>query len=436
MKTRIIFSLLFLVFTFGNANAQCKKYGWTWPADADMESQAKANNALYNDSRKMKDYDAAVKGLNWLLKNTPDLNPSIYINGVKIYDALAKKEENADRKLMLQDSVLLLFDLRMKYFNCEATVLNRKVSKAFFYHKKDKSKYPELLAMYKKVLALSGAKTLDNNTVGYFDTVKRFKKSGGAISDDEVLEIYDTIMGVLEQKIDGGADEAKINGYKGTIDGMLSTIITVDCEFIKNKLGPKFDADPSNIKLAKSILGHSLKAKCLDLPVVMRAAEKVVATNPDYGVYIFLAGKSKQNKTYGKAIEYYGKAAELAKTNAKKANAHIQIGNVKRAQGSKSGARVSYRKAISLGKNSAYANIGDLYMGSSKQCAGLESKVKDRGVFLAAYKMYKKAGNAAKMARAKAQFPSSEEIFTEGMTIGQSISVGCWIGETVTLQKR
>ena len=75
-------------------------------------------------------------------------------------------------------------------------------------------------------------------------------------------------------------------------------------------------------------------------------------------------------------------------------------------------------------------------MGSHKQCAGLESKVKDRGVFLAAYKMYKKAGNSSKMARAKAQFPSSEEIFTEGMTIGQSISVGCWIGETVTLQKR
>ena len=318
MKTRIIFSLLFLAFTFGNANAQCKKYGWKWPADAGMESQAKANNALYNDSRKMKDYEGAVGGLTWLLKNTPDLNPSIYINGVKIYSALEKKEKDVTRKKMLRDSVLTLFDLRMKYFNCEATVLNRKVSKAFFYHKKDKSKYPELLAMYKKVLTLNGAKTLDNNTVGYFDTVKRFKKSGGAINDDEVLEIYDNIMVVLDQKLDGGADEAKINGYKGTIDGMLSTIITVDCEFIKNKLGPKFDADPSNVKIAKSILGHSLKAKCLDLPVVMRAAEKVVASNPDYGVYIFLAGKSKQNKNFGKAIEYYGKAAGLAKTNTKK----------------------------------------------------------------------------------------------------------------------
>ncbi len=436
MKMRIIFSLLLLVFTFGNANAQCKKYGWTWPADADMESQAKAYNALYNDSRKMKDYEGAVGGLNWLLKNTPDLNPSIYINGVKIYSALEKKEKDVTRKKVLRDSVLLLFDLRMKHFDCEATVLNRKVSKAFFYHKKDKSKYPELLAMYKKVLALNGAKTSDNNTVGYFDTVKRFKESGGTISDDEVLEIYDTIIDVLEQKIDGGADEVKIKSYISTIDGMLSSIIKVDCEFIKNKLGPKFDADPSNVKIAKSILGHSLKAKCLDLPVVMRAAEKVVATNPDYGVYIFLAGKSKQNKDFSKAIAFYGKAAELAKTNAKKADAHIQIGNVKRAQGNKPGARASFRKAISLGKNSAYANIGDLYMGSFKQCAGLESKVKDRGVFLAAYKMYKKAGNSSKMARAKAQFPSSEEIFTEGMAVGQNISVGCWVGETVTLQKR
>ena len=60
----------------------------------------------------------------------------------------------------------------------------------------------------------------------------------------------------------------------------------------------------------------------------------------------------------------------------------------------------------------------------------------DRGVFLAAYKMYEKAGNNAQMKASKEQFPSIEEIFNEGMEEGESITVGCWINESVTLKRR
>ena len=40
------------------------------------------------------------------------------------------------------------------------------------------------------------------------------------------------------------------------------------------------------------------------------------------------------------------------------------------------------------------------------------------------------------MKAAKEQFPSIEEIFNEGMEEGKSITVGCWINESVTLQRR
>ena len=50
--------------------------------------------------------------------------------------------------------------------------------------------------------------------------------------------------------------------------------------------------------------------------------------------------------------------------------------------------------------------------------------------------MYRKSGDQKSMANAKAQFPSIEDIFTENYSEGDSFKVGCWINETVTLQRR
>jgi hypothetical protein len=57
-------------------------------------------------------------------------------------------------------------------------------------------------------------------------------------------------------------------------------------------------------------------------------------------------------------------------------------------------------------------------------------------VYIAAYEMYVKAGNSNLMARAKAQFPSKEEIFLLNWQTGSSQKVGCWINETVILKTR
>ena len=83
-----------------------------------------------------------------------------------------------------------------------------------------------------------------------------------------------------------------------------------------------------------------------------------------------------------------------------------------------------------------YNLIGNLYYGSFQDCAGYKSKVQDRLVFIAAYEMYKKAGNGAQMKACEEQFPSAEEIFSENLKEGEQMSTGCWIDKTVTISKR
>ncbi len=435
---RFILSLVITTIFIGSTLAQSGDNGWKWPTDPDQESIAKAKNALYNDSRKMGNFKQALPPLTWLFKNTPDLNASIYINGAKIFEALEDMEKDAAQKSVYQDSALLMYDLRIKHFGREDYVLNRKASKAYKFYKGEKTKYPEMISLFEKVFELNGPKVLDNNLVGYFDFVRRYKLTGGDITEDRILEIYDEINEIIDKKIAKGTNVERLTGYKSAIDGILAAIVTIDCEFIKNKLGPKFDEDPSNLKLAKSIVGHSLNSKCTSLPVAIRAAEAVYNDQPEYGVARLIAYRSRENNDTDNAIKYFKEAISLTEDNSKKADVYMEIGHIYNKRGAKSSARENYRKAVNADptKKEAYTYIGDLYFGSFEDCAKKVSRVEDRGVFLAAYKMYKLAGNSARMTKAKEQFPSSEDIFTEGKTVGSEVSVGCWINETATLDKR
>jgi hypothetical protein len=77
-----------------------------------------------------------------------------------------------------------------------------------------------------------------------------------------------------------------------------------------------------------------------------------------------------------------------------------------------------------------------LYFGSFNDCAKKDSYAEDRLIYIAAYEMYAKAGNGQKMTQAKAQFPSTSEIFDLNWTEGESKRVGCWVNETVILKTR
>ena len=80
--------------------------------------------------------------------------------------------------------------------------------------------------------------------------------------------------------------------------------------------------------------------------------------------------------------------------------------------------------------------MGDLYYNSFDNCAKKQNLAEDRLVYIAAYEMYQKAGNAQLMARAKAQFPSKEEIFLLNWQTGSNQQVKCWINEAVVLKTR
>ncbi|MBX2961702.1 MAG: tetratricopeptide repeat protein [Cyclobacteriaceae bacterium] len=438
--TQLIFALLMI--SFSAAFSQCKE--WKWPEDAEQKAKAEEKVSLYDDYRKNNEFAKAKPPLNWLLTNTPNLNTSIYINGSEIYQKLATAEKDPTKKSILVDSLLTIYDLRIQYCGEEANVINRKAlaAAAFWANETGKEKY--VLDLMDQAFKLNGNDVLDGTIMPYMQVVRINKVKLKNLTDEQVLERYDIVMNVLDAKIKVASSQGKqdlvtrYRSWKDEVDKILISIVKVDCDFVRTNLGPKFKANPSDIGLAKKIFAFMLQDKCTDDPLWIEAAEAVNKVEKDYGIAKNLAIRYLASENYTKANQYFKEAYEYSSTGSEKADILIYQGAIEARKGSKSAARDLYRQALTAdgSKKEAYEKIGDLYYQSFPDCAKKESMAEDRLVYLAAYDMYQRAGESKKMASAKDQFPSKEDIFLVNWTAGDTQRVGCWINESVTIRTR
>ncbi|MGB3181364.1 MAG: hypothetical protein WBB45_08235 [Cyclobacteriaceae bacterium] len=428
MRLKLILSAMAAFMMLQNVQAQ---NGWNWPEDEKLRKEAETLNVLYSDHLRNDNYTAAKKPLVRLIEIAPKLNSSIYINGAKIFEALSEEATVDPQKHNLQDTALMMYDLRIEHFNDKSNVLNRKAYAAYKFYKDRQDKYPDLYEVQKENFDLNKSKTLWNNFTAYMDAIRRYKATGGDITDEQVIGIYDEMSAAMVEK--GGNEK-----IQETVDKILAATVTVDCNFVENQLGPRFMQDTTNVKNATQIIKLSFVGKCLDSEVFLKAAEVVYRDAPEYALAKIIALKALQADNYDKAEKYFQESIELTEDNTKKADIYVSMAEIAAKRGRKSDARTFSLKAVEAdpSKREAYNLIGAMYFNSYDACKGGQSRVKDRAVFIAAYDMYRKAGNSQGMANSKAQFPSKEEVFTEDMQVGQSLSVGCWIGTTVSLQTR
>ncbi|WP_421764560.1 hypothetical protein [Ekhidna sp.] len=414
--------------------------GWNWPEDPDMKTQAMEKQAYYKLLIAQSKYEEAMVPLNWLYENNPNLNPSIYIQGVDCIEDILKKTKDKARKERLQDSLLWMYDQRIAHFDNAASTLDRKAYEAFKLYYKTPSKYPMLADLYAEAYEMNGPEISTFNLNTYMLLAKNFHQiNADKMPAEKVLDIHTLISDIIDQKRKNGENNEKLSKEQSKTDAWLSSIPGIlTCEFIEEKLVPKFRANPTDLNTAKKIFKYSVEAKCTDKPFFMEASEPVFKEQPSYALASTIGNKYLASGEINKGLKYHEEALKLASNADEKFESLMGQAVANSKLGNKSRSRTLAYEALSSkpASKEAYNLIGNLYFTSYDDCRGDKSKVMDRGVFLAAYKMYEKAGNEMQMQASKEQFPSIEEIFNEGMEEGQSITVGCWINESVTLQRR
>lgn len=432
MKLKFILTGVMAFMVAGFAQAQV----FNWPEDPQMEKLAREKNAAYVDYMRAEEFVAATKPLNWLLKNVPELNESIYINGVAVYDGAQGAVEDKAQKKIYQDSVMTIFGLRKEIYDRENVWIENKASYGYRYFRLEKTEIPELVEIFDRVIEVNGEFATPALLAAYYDIVYKNYVWHKAYDKEGIVNKYDEITALVEAGEANGMNVAQATGVR---DQLIVAMELIDCNFIENTLGKKFKANPEDEKLANQIFKYAVQYRCLSTEAFNMALEFIDERNPSFNTSQVRAMRMLQNKDYEKAQPILEKALTLAENDEQKSEVHLDLAKVHAQSGRKGAARSSAMEVVKLGtekSKDAWTLIAQLYMESFNDCKGGVSRAKDRSVYIAAYNAYQRAGNSSGMNQAKNQFPSKEELFTEGLQAGQTINTGCWIGETVTLATR
>jgi len=433
MLKTIIFTYFALVFSFA-ASGQGSE--WKWPEDEDLKAKVQEKIVLYTDFLKVKNYTAAKPHLDWLIANVPDLNVSLYINGAKIYDNVMDKESDEARKFRLQDSVIWMYDQRIKYFNEKEKVTNYKAMQSMAYYQNRKERYEDLYNTLQEAIELNGNDVFEQNLYYYMIAVNKYKINSGNLTDEDVIEKYFTVMDILNHKIEKAPDPAPIEALKEKTTDIFVRTVDLNCDLIQDGFGNKLKENPDDIGLAKNTMTLMIAGKCTDNPLFLETAIKVFEVEPTYALAKVIAIKMRSADNLDEAIKYYEKAIELTDENLKQAEIYFDIAKLLRAEGRKSEARSYAYKASSADpsmRSEALSFIGDLYYSSFNSCANKTDLIKDYSVFCAAYDKYKAAGDSQGMSKSSKMFLSAGDVHQSVYSAGQSIQVGCWIGETTQI---
>ena len=437
MKKKILFALIpvFMMVASTALWAQCNEM--IYPED---RAKAEESYVLLKDSQTNGKFKQGIPPLNWILANVPNMHSSVYVFGATIYEGLAKAEKNKGQKQRYIDSLMIIYDLRIKTCGDEASVIQRKAIHQAVFNANTDGKEEEVLSVMDRALELNGVKVMDALLQPYMQVLRINKLKLKKLSDEEVLEKYDRLVEIIEGKIKTGKNVENLKKIKESSDVILEGLVNFDCDMVKKTMVPKYKANPSDLGLAKKIFSYMLKGKCTDDPLWLEVAEAVHvgSEEKDFGLIKVLAIKYLAKENYGKAESLLLEALAEAKEPADKAEVLIYLGGIESKNGNKSAARERYRQAIAADGSykEAYEKIGDLYYNSFNECAKKENQADDRLVYLLAYDYYLRAGENKKMAMAKASFPSKEEIFLVNYKQGDKKTVRCWINEETTIRTR
>ena len=367
-----------------------------------MKAKAEECKVLYEDALKSPQIKQAEVPLNWLLANVPNFHSSLYINGAEVFDKLASQEKDAARKKVYVDSLMIVYDMRIKNCGDEPAVLNRKALSFLKYNINDQP--AEALKLLDRVFELNGNNVMDATLVPYMQVVRLNSLKFKNLTDAQILERYDRIMTVTDAKIKKAQSEGKptdkYKKIKDDVDAILITVIKVDCEFVKKNLEPKFKQNPNDIVLAKKIFSFMLQGKCTDDPLWLEAGESIHKNSPDkdFGLGKEPGLKYYSKENFAKAESFLKEALPLASTPAEKSEVLIYLGQLE-ARTDKSGGRARFRQALEADPSNkeAYEKIGDLYYNSFDGCAKKVNQADDRLVYLLAADYYQRAGNGRKL---------------------------------------
>ncbi len=454
--------MLVLCGSFSVASAQCV----TW-VDSPQKDQAENAHVAYRNMIKGKtDQDFAAMPdaefqdayKNW--KRAYDIAPAAdgqrpfhYRDGRMFYKAMADKATDEAQKKEYTDMIFTLYDQELEcYPKYEAYLLGRKGSDMFYLNGYSK----DAIDVIERAIETGGNET-EYVVLAPLGKLLNYYFKEEEIDNARVREMYDKAVKVADYNIENNPTYATY--YQAGKDNLESDILEFadeifDCAYFKDLLLPKVEENRDSLDILKYIVTKLKAQGCdstdADIVRVQNIYDELYAEKAtEYEAErrrlnpLYEGSELYKEERYDEAVDAYQRGADATDDNDKKAQAYYQIAQIQLAKlGQYSSARQNALRAAEAnpGWGKPYILIGDLYGRMSSGCGDAWDQ---RLAVLAAIDKYnyaksvdsEVAGDAnRRIANYRSSMPIKSDAFQRGLEEGARLSVGCGIGETVTLR--
>lgn len=410
------------------------------------------NHFVYmHDHAKQEQYEEAISGWRYCFSNCPKAKKTIYTDGEDIIIHKIKHSSGETKKAYV-DTLMQLYDQRIKYFGQEGYVLSKKGTYLAMFGKKFKKAY-EILD---KSIEIRGVKSSKSTLKNHMNFATKLANAG-ALDKKMVVEDFTNTVALLEKKLKKEKERKEKEKIKETINA-VETLFTnskaASCDILEDVYKPKFKKNPDDKKLMVKITSLLEKGDCTESKFYAKASERLYELRPSAGAAYHLSGLFKSKENYDKAISYLEEAIEKSNDSTRISEYYQEIGNIYYDQ------KNNNRTAVSKAKESlkynpqngaAYILMGLSYADASNSCT--DNSFFQSAVYWVAVDKFQKAKKldpsiaekANKLINAYSQnFPTVENTFMtvnkeEGDTfnfneIDEEEYGNCWINEITTVR--
>ncbi len=423
------------------AMAQESQWGPEWgDSAADRDNNVLTFN-LYRPAVTRADWGMAAHYLHELMAKVPAAHPAIYTLAIDMYRKRADAATDSAEKLVMVDSLLMMHDKYVEMFPDVPQVPQVLNNKAVFirqYYGNDKTR---VLDAFRKGVEIAGG-SMPSLLVSYFNELTAAYKSED-VPVDGYLSEYGRLSGELEE---AGATEQQEQLMK-----LLVSSGAADCTNVETVYRTRIAADPENTKLLDEAIALMNHSNCMG-EFYMEVAEKLYKVAPTAMIARIIAASYKANGDEATAAKFIQEAISLANTPEEKTEVLLGVASDELLA-------KNYRSAYNHAHEVAQINPQNvtahylMALATAGGASGCSDAMAQRASYWLAYDRMQEARRLAaadsstkeetmrniesSLAQFAAAFPSTEEVFLQGLNEGSAYTVNCgWISGRTTVRNR
>lgn len=373
-------------------------------------------------------------------KNCPKESEAIYTDGIQILEYKIANAPSAEKEKIVRD-VLKLYDQYNKNFPLSTPDFEVNKAIALVNNKIDAKE--EIFNLLDSGFSKASKNVTDANAIYTYFSIYSEKFSAGdkKIAANSVLEKFTLVSTMLNQLEFSNPPKAK--EYQTALRAINSLVKDVaTCENLSDFYTKNYDANKDNADWLTSAL-ISLSEKCSTKPIFNTLAEKLYSIKATTQSANFLALSNLKQRKFPDAIKLYSESADLQTNPTEKAKIYYTLATGL-LTGDLTKSKEALNKALALDPKmgKAYLFLAQLYANNAAECS--KTDFEKKAVYYLAIETLNNAGIAEprlkptsdKMAADFAkQALTSNEIANANMA-GKSITIGCWINETITFPSK